>query len=180
MFPVNSRLSGMNRLSYRLSREFAFQHCWKKKRGRMHQDTKGTVPRSIYFVKWISQPALIKYLNTSSRGNLQLNFNLWIDLVLLVADVNECVPNNPCKNGGICRNTIGSYQCTCVGRWFTGKHCDQGKWSLQRPNWNGFAEKDLYGRHFREPVTRLYCRPSDMGQRWPVRGFGFNKERLNI
>ncbi|KAG2494967.1 hypothetical protein HYH03_006901 [Edaphochlamys debaryana] len=28
-------------------------------------------------------------------------------------DINECTTNNPCKNGGTCDNTIGSYTCTC-------------------------------------------------------------------
>ncbi|XP_078348187.1 uncharacterized protein LOC144633234 isoform X3 [Oculina patagonica] len=40
-------------------------------------------------------------------------------------DVNECAVRNPCKNGGRCQNTRGGYQCACVGRWFSGKNCDQ-------------------------------------------------------
>ena len=41
-------------------------------------------------------------------------------------DVDECAVNKPCKNGGKCENSKGSYKCTCVGGWFTGKHCDEG------------------------------------------------------
>ena len=33
---------------------------------------------------------------------------------IIFADINECVPQNPCKNGGSCHNEIGSYRCTCV------------------------------------------------------------------
>ena len=47
-------------------------------------------------------------------------------LSVFVVDVNECLPINPCKNGGVCKNTKGSYQCTCVGRFYGGKNCDQG------------------------------------------------------
>ena len=49
-----------------------------------------------------------------------------------VIDVNECSAN-PCKNGGKCTNTHGSYRCTCDSR-FTGKNCDQG--TLDRTLWN--------------------------------------------
>ena len=44
-------------------------------------------------------------------------------------DVNECAVKNPCKNGAKCENTRGGYNCNCVGKWFTGKHCDQGLFS---------------------------------------------------
>ena len=42
-------------------------------------------------------------------------------------DVDECISKKPCKNGAKCENTRGGYKCTCVGKWFTGKHCDQGR-----------------------------------------------------
>ena len=48
-------------------------------------------------------------------------------LFFVLTDVNECLVRNPCKNGGICQNTRGGYQCTCAGRWFSGKNCDQGR-----------------------------------------------------
>lgn len=47
-------------------------------------------------------------------------------LFFVCADVNECLPVNPCKNGGVCKNVHGSYQCTCVGKFYSGKNCDQG------------------------------------------------------
>lgn len=45
---------------------------------------------------------------------------------LLPTDINECAKGNPCKNGGTCVNTIGSYKCTCR-KEFSGKHCETGK-----------------------------------------------------
>ena len=41
--------------------------------------------------------------------------------------MDECISKKPCKNGAKCENTRGGYKCTCVGKWFTGKHCDQGR-----------------------------------------------------
>ena len=42
-------------------------------------------------------------------------------------DVDECA-SKPCKNGGKCENKPGGYRCTCVGGWFTGKNCDEGRY----------------------------------------------------
>jgi hypothetical protein len=41
----------------------------------------------------------------------------------LCVDINECLPNNPCVNGGNCTNTYASYTCACPGYW-AGKNCD--------------------------------------------------------
>ena len=46
---------------------------------------------------------------------------------VILTDVDECAVRSPCKNGGKCQNTIGGYQCNCVGGWFSGKNCDQGR-----------------------------------------------------
>lgn len=45
---------------------------------------------------------------------------------IIVADINECITNNSCKNGSTCVNDIGGYLCLCVPG-LTGVHCDQGK-----------------------------------------------------
>ena len=41
-------------------------------------------------------------------------------------DIDECAVNNPCKNGGTCTNTVGSYKCAC-GVKFTGRNCETGR-----------------------------------------------------
>jgi hypothetical protein len=38
-------------------------------------------------------------------------------------DINECP--DVCENGGLCRNTPGSFNCTCIGDW-TGPTCALG------------------------------------------------------
>ena len=40
-------------------------------------------------------------------------------------DVNECLINSICKNGGTCINTHGGYRCQCLSG-YQGKHCEQG------------------------------------------------------
>ena len=40
-------------------------------------------------------------------------------------DINECQISNPCKNGGQCENTHGSYECKCTPG-FTGRNCETG------------------------------------------------------
>ena len=40
-------------------------------------------------------------------------------------DVNECLINGICKNGGTCINTHGGYRCQCLSG-YQGKHCEQG------------------------------------------------------
>ena len=39
-----------------------------------------------------------------------------------VIDINECA-NNPCKNGAVCVNLIGSYRCNCKAG-YSGNHCE--------------------------------------------------------
>ena len=46
-------------------------------------------------------------------------------LIELFSDIDEC-KNNPCKNGGKCTNTHGSYRCSCPSG-FSGKNCENGK-----------------------------------------------------
>ncbi|XP_018097646.2 mucin-like protein [Xenopus laevis] len=51
-------------------------------------------------------------------------------------DVNECL-SMPCKNGGQCTNTLGSYTCLCVPG-YQGVNCDQDiNECLSNPCWNG-------------------------------------------
>ena len=39
--------------------------------------------------------------------------------------IDNCKPS-PCKNGGICKNQIGSYKCTCKEP-YTGVNCETSK-----------------------------------------------------
>ena len=38
------------------------------------------------------------------------------------SDINECL-ENPCLNGGICENTLGSFMCDCPPNWM-GPRCE--------------------------------------------------------
>ena len=58
---------------------------------------------------------------------LLLKAAFWSYFSFHFIDVDECISKKPCKNGAKCENTRGGYKCTCVGKWFTGKHCDQGR-----------------------------------------------------
>jgi len=50
------------------------------------------------------------------------NFNI----VYLISDVNECLSNLTCQNGGNCTNINGSYSCICTTGW-NGTNCTTGK-----------------------------------------------------
>lgn len=56
---------------------------------------------------------------------LCVNFLIINFFTIYLPDINECITNNPCKNGATCVNSVGGYQCLCTPE-FSGKHCDQG------------------------------------------------------
>lgn len=58
-----------------------------------------------------------------------IDLSIILDITVMIADIDECKSGNPCKNGGKCINTIGSYKCSCPSG-FIGKHCELGKLSL--------------------------------------------------
>ncbi len=41
---------------------------------------------------------------------------------VLVADLNECILESPCQNGGVCEDTIDLYKCICP-EFVTGTNC---------------------------------------------------------
>ena len=47
-----------------------------------------------------------------------------IEFNVIYSDEDECV-NSPCKNGGSCVNTAGSFRCKCAQQ-FQGNLCEQG------------------------------------------------------
>ena len=46
-------------------------------------------------------------------------------LVIVYLDIDECA-SNPCQNGGVCKDQINGFVCTCAGQ-FTGTLCEIGK-----------------------------------------------------
>ena len=53
-------------------------------------------------------------------------------MYMYIVDVNECVLENPCKNGATCINNAGSYQCICQPG-FSGPHCLDSKYRVVKP-----------------------------------------------
>ena len=43
---------------------------------------------------------------------------------LLVVDIDDCAAK-PCQNGGVCKDQINGYKCTCKPG-FVGVNCDKG------------------------------------------------------
>ena len=41
--------------------------------------------------------------------------------IIVITDIPEC-DKAPCKNGGTCTETFGSYMCLCLPGW-TGQDC---------------------------------------------------------
>ena len=46
----------------------------------------------------------------------------------LPADINDC-SQNPCHNGGSCRDLVSDFYCDCKNGW-KGKTCHSRKWEL--------------------------------------------------
>ena len=46
--------------------------------------------------------------------------------MFLVADILDECSSTPCKNGGQCRNILGSFECDCPQN-VSGKQCEVGK-----------------------------------------------------
>lgn len=46
--------------------------------------------------------------------------------LIFILDINECVQENICQNGGTCFNRPGSFYCSCAQGW-TGTLCETGK-----------------------------------------------------
>ena len=55
-------------------------------------------------------------------------------------DIDECAIDQPCKNGGICTNTLGSFECDCDGTEYGGKNC---KLKSKSKKWDTFRNLPL-------------------------------------
>lgn len=62
------------------------------------------------------------YLPTGQWDNILFTFVLFQGQTCEI-DINECV-KSPCRNGAICHNTMGGYQCKCQPG-YTGQKCEK-------------------------------------------------------
>ncbi|XP_060560086.1 fibropellin-3-like isoform X4 [Ruditapes philippinarum] len=61
-------------------------------------------------------------------------------------DINEC-SSNPCKNGGICKDLVNEYECTCVAG-YDGMNCENDiNECLSNPCKHGSTCKDLVNKY---------------------------------
>merc|ERR1712168_1794893 len=78
---------------------------------------------------------------------------------ILNTDINEC-DSDPCRNGGTCTNTQGSYFCRCQEGW-AGNHCNQDINECDRyPCANGGTCTNTQGSYWcrcQEGWTGNYC-----------------------
>lgn len=49
-----------------------------------------------------------------------------LSVSFLVLDINDC-SQNPCHNGGSCRDLVNDFYCDCKNGW-KGKTCHSRKW----------------------------------------------------
>ncbi|MCP3663023.1 MAG: calcium-binding EGF-like domain-containing protein [Gammaproteobacteria bacterium] len=61
--------------------------------------------------------------------------------VVIVSDVNDCLPN-PCLNGGICTDGIDSHTCACAAG-YTGTKCEMSESSLCSLSMLGVGHPDI-------------------------------------
>ena len=58
------------------------------------------------------------FINTCANGKAKNTIKNWID-------IDECSANDSCDQNATCKNTIGSYDCTCnIGYDGDGKTCN--------------------------------------------------------
>ena len=56
--------------------------------------------------------------------------NTCISKCAYISDINECLQSqSPCLHGGTCKNSIGSFQCTCPQGW-NGDLCESGNFFI--------------------------------------------------
>ena len=47
------------------------------------------------------------------------------NIYMINKDIDECSSNSPCKNGSVCQNTIGGYNCICEeGYQYVNETCE--------------------------------------------------------
>ena len=72
--------------------------------------------------EYFSYKCTIQYINYIRVISFFNNFNF--DL-----DIDNCAPNNPCNNGGVCIDGIDDFSCKCADGW-RGKTCNESNYVL--------------------------------------------------
>lgn len=49
-------------------------------------------------------------------------------LIIFIVDINDCA-RHQCKNGGVCKDGINSYTCSCP-TYYSGSRCEKSKWNF--------------------------------------------------
>lgn len=103
---------------------------------------------------------LLHQSTNSQRHNFQpLIFSLFFSSQgqTCEIDINECV-KAPCRNGAVCQNTMGSYQCVCQPG-YTGQRCetdtDDCKPSKQQTDFSIYCDLILPASDKKNPPTPL-------------------------
>lgn len=117
---------------------------------------------SVAIVLWVTGATLSGiYRKNSGNGLNRLHNNLlhyyfnYCLFVFYYPDIYDCA-KFPCKNGGTCKNTPWSYQCTCkLG--YTGKNCEKGKLVLSvRSNLLATWTRLFFERHWSRKIPNYY------------------------
>jgi hypothetical protein len=76
----------------------------------------------IFSETFLASDFLAKLLYHLPHVSLVCRYNSEVEMLLLFQNLKEC-SSNPCRNGGICKDLVGSYECKCFPG-FTGINCE--------------------------------------------------------
>ena len=67
----------------------------------------------------------------------------------VVSDIDNCNPNNPCQNDGVCTDAINSYICDCL-HGFKGDNCTISMLNGYLRHFQNSHQIDITSKHFVE------------------------------